>query len=69
MAEPSQYEKDTRMLVDKMETRLNGNLERIWDTLDKIKDNVQKRLPTWVSMFHGFLFLIIGTLIGYIAKK
>lgn len=68
MAELSQYEKDTRMLVDKMEKRLNGNLERIWTTLDKIKDDVQKRLPVWLSMFHGFLFLIIGALIGYIAK-
>lgn len=64
MPEPTIYEKDTRMLVDKLEKRLNGNLERIWKKLDEIQEKLVNRLPVWATIIISVLVGIVGALLA-----
>lgn len=48
--------------------QLNGNLTRIWETLNKIQDEIHKR-PTWiVSGVFAFLTGTCGILTGVILR-
>ena len=66
MNDATAYEQVTREKVDAMEKRfeehqveINGNLDRIWRLLDKIRD----RPPTWVSVVMTGGGAIIGALL------
>jgi len=58
--EISTYEKDTRAMLEKVEKRLNGNLERMWTKLDHIEEKVNRRVPPWVLAIISLLTGILG---------
>ncbi len=70
MNEPSSFEQDTRMLVDKLEKRLNGNLERMWEEFKEVRKEIKElqdkfinRLPLWTTVVISLLVGFIGWLI------
>lgn len=63
------YEKDTRMLVEKLDKRLNGNLERIWDKLDGIQDKLIHRLPIYATIIISVLVGALGIISTMLAMK
>lgn len=52
---------------DDLHKALNGNLQKIWEALDKIKDDVARRPPLWTSFLITGLFSIATGLIVYVA--
>lgn len=62
MTEPSQYEKDTRIIFEKFEKRLNANLERIWDKLDEVQKGFHNYLPRWATIYISLLLFLVGIL-------
>ncbi len=47
---------------------LNGNLQRIWETLDNIKYDISKRPPLWSTFLLTALFSLATGLIVYLAS-
>lgn len=47
---------------------MNGNLQRIWETLDKMKDDMAKRPPLWSTFLLTALFSLATGLIVYLVS-
>lgn len=61
-------EEDNEKLTEYRVGKVEEQLALIQTTLQEIQNNFNRRLPIWVSMFQGLLFLIIGGLIGNALK-
>lgn len=47
---------------------LNGNLQRIWETLDVIKHDISMRPPLWSTILLSMLSSLATGLIVYLAS-
>lgn len=57
-------EEKNEKLTEYRVSEIEKQLTLIWNTLQEIQNDFNKRLPVWVGMFHNFLFLLIGGMIG-----
>lgn len=67
MAEPTQYEKDTRQMLDEFKGDIKIDIRSIYSELRSIRENVN-RPPMWSQMFNHCLVAIVAGLLGYIVK-
>lgn len=63
MSEPSLYEKDTRMQVEKVEMEQKD----MWRKFDKLQDYFQNKLPGWAVAYISILTFTAGVLSTVIA--
>lgn len=56
------YAKDTREMHNKLESRLEGNLERLWLAVDKMNETLTSRLPIWATVVLSFMTAVIGAM-------
>lgn len=54
--------------VDKLENRINGNLERLWTEVTAIKDLLATRLPTWATFLFMALTGVVSALLTSLWK-
>ena len=64
MLELSQYEKDTRCMVEKLEGRLDTHLRDVWEKLNDIDQRLMNRLPVWATVMISVLTAMLGVFGG-----
>ena len=64
-----QYNEETRVQLNKLESRHDELAKRVFEKLEKLDEKLMTRLPLWATMFLSFLTLLVGGLLTKLVSR